>query len=342
MPTVIDTSTYFPMTRGTKMHYTMTVDNEPAVSAILVAAEDFSSLKHVLFYLAGQTISGQIEIVLVGPRAADASLAELKLEGFFGYQTVAMPQPGFSAAEGYGAGIRQARAPVVVLCEDHSFPEPDWAEHLLRAHEQPWAAVGPAVRNGNPETLLSWVDFFMGYSEWAYPVPSGIRQHLPGHNSSYKRDLLLEYDTALIDRLEAESVLHWDLGRRGYQLYLESQAVTRHLNFALFSTWFPLHFWSGRRFASTRGRGWPLWRCLLYVCASPLIPLVRFRRIFAEARKPGRYPGSLLRLAPVLLLGLLLDGFGQMLGYAFGPGDTMEKSAELELHIEKRVGVSPS
>lgn len=320
----------------------MAVDNGPALSAILVAAADFSSLKRVLYHLACQTLRDQIEIVLVGPGTADASLAELKLDTFYGCQTVAMPRRGFSAAEGYGAGIRQASAPVVVLCEDHSFPEPDWAAHLLRAHEQPWAAVGPAMRNGNPQTLLSWVDFFMGYGEWAYPVASGIRDHLPGHNSSYKRDLLLEYGTALIVWLEAETVLHWDLVRRGYQLYLESQAVTRHLNFARFSTWVPLHFWSGRRFAATRGSDWPLSKCLVYACASPLIPLVRFRRIFAEARKPGRYPGSPLRLATMLLMGLLLDGFGQMLGYAFGPGDAMDKSADLELHIEKRTGVSPA
>ena len=320
----------------------MIVGNNPRLSAILVAAADFSSLERVLSHLAAQTLSDQIEIVLVGPGSADARLAELNLRPFYGYQSVAMPSPEFSSAEGYAAGIRQARAPVVVLCEDHSFPEPDWAEHLLRAHEQPWAAVGPAVRNGNPETLLSWVDFFMGYSEWAYPVASGIRQHLPGHNSSYKRDLLLEFDATLVDRLEAESVLHWDLVRRGYQLYLESKAVTRHLNFAVFSTWVPLHLLSGRRFAATRGRDWRRRKRLLYACASPLIPLVRFRRILAEARRPGRYPGSLLRLAPVLLSGLLLDGFGQMLGYAFGSGDTMEKCAELELHIEKRVGVSPS
>lgn len=318
----------------------MTVDNGPALSAILVAAADYSSLQHVLFHLSGQTLRDRIEIVLVGPGPSDAGLARLNLQGFYGYQVVAMPRPGFSAAEGYAAGIRQAKAPVVVLCEDHSFPEPDWAEQMLVAHQQPWAVVGPAVRNGNPQTLLSWVDFFMGYSEWAYPVPSGSRRHLPGHNSSYKRAILLDYGKDLDERLEAETVLHWDLVRRGHQLYLESQAVTRHLNFALFSTWFPLHLWSGRRFAATRSHGWPLGKRLLYACASPLIPLVRFRRIVAEVRKPGRYPGTLLRLAPVLLLGLLLDGFGQLLGYTFGPGNTLQKTANLELHIEKRVGAS--
>ena len=123
----------------------MTVGNNPWLSAILVAAADFLSLERVLSHLAAQTLSDQIEIVLVGPESADARLAELNLGCFHGYQIVLMPGPEFSSADGYAAGIRQARAPVLVLCEDHSFPEPDWAGHLLRAHEQPWAAVGPSA-----------------------------------------------------------------------------------------------------------------------------------------------------------------------------------------------------
>ena len=313
----------------------------PALSAIVVVPDAYETVRRTMGCLRAQTVAEQVEIVIVAPSRQQIGLDERDLACFHSWQVVEAGKVT-SIGDGFEAGIRKARAPIVALTEDHSYPDANWAEAFISAHGQPWAVVGPRMRNGNPGTMISRADFYQAYGEWAQPVSSGTVRHLPGHNSSYKRDLLLEYDTALIDRLEAESVLHWDLGRRGYQLYLESQAVTRHLNFALFSTWFPLHFWSGRRFASTRGRGWPLWRCLLYVCASPLIPLVRFRRIFAEARKPGRYPGSLLRLAPVLLLGLLLDGFGQMLGYAFGPGDTMEKSAELELHIEKRVGVSPS
>ena len=142
--------------------------------------------------------------------------------------------------------------------------------------------------------------------------------------------------------MEAESALHWELRQNGHALYLEGQAVTRHLNFARFSSWAPLHVMSGRRFAATRALSWSSSRRLLYTLASPLIPWVRLRRIYRETTRPGRYAGSMARLIPVLLLGLLLDAFGQMLGYALGDGgSTNAKITGLELSIDKRVGVPP-
>jgi len=125
-----------------------------------------------------------------------------------------------------------------------------------------------------------------------------------GHNSSYKRDILLRYDSRLDDMMEAESVLHWDLRRDGYRLYLEPAAKTSHLNFTLLSSWVQALFQSGRKFAAFRATNeqWSRTRRLLFSAASPLIPLVRFRRIAAELQRPGRPAYLLLRVAPILLL----------------------------------------
>ena len=59
-----------------------------------------------------------------------------------------------------------AHAPIVALAEDHCFPEPGWADALIRAHQGPWAVVGPVVRNANPATIVSWCDFVIGYGPW--------------------------------------------------------------------------------------------------------------------------------------------------------------------------------
>src|SRR5437588_133855 len=82
------------------------------------------------------------------------------------------------------------------------------AQALLAAHRGPWAAVGPVVRNANPSTSVSWADFLIGYGPWCDPAPAGDLDHLPGHNSSYKRAILLDYGSELEGLLEAESVLH--------------------------------------------------------------------------------------------------------------------------------------
>ena len=74
---------------------------------------------------------------------------------------------------------------MVVLSEDHSFPEAGWAEALIEAHRGPWSVVGPVVRNANPDSLISWADFLLGYGTWLDPAPGGEISQLPGHNSSY-------------------------------------------------------------------------------------------------------------------------------------------------------------
>jgi hypothetical protein len=92
---------------------------------------------------------------------------------------------------------------VVACCEDHAFPDPGWAQALIQAHRQPWAVVGPAMRNGNPETTVSWASFFMSFGPWAAPTTSTTVTHLSWNNNSYKRDVMLAYGSKLEAMLDA-------------------------------------------------------------------------------------------------------------------------------------------
>src|SRR5690606_27239485 len=130
-------------------------------------------------------------------------------------------------------------APIIALAEDHCFPDPQWAERLLAAHQHFWAAVGPGVRNANPRTAVSWADLFIGYGPWLIPSPSREAEFLPGHNTSYKRKILLDYADQLEKMMEAETLLHWDLREKGHRLYMESAAVVAHTNFSLWASWIP-------------------------------------------------------------------------------------------------------
>ena len=78
-------------------------------------------------------------------------------------------------------------------------------------------------------------------------------------------------------------------------------------------------------------RGWAWGHRLVYICGSPLIPLVRFVKILREA-KPGRFPRAAL---PLVLLGLFVDGFGECIGYLAGAGETMRGLSEMEFHRER-------
>ena len=49
------------------------------------------------------------------------------------------------------------------------------------------------MRNANPKSAISWANLLIEYGPWLDPAPAGKASHLPGHNSSYKRDVLLGY-----------------------------------------------------------------------------------------------------------------------------------------------------
>lgn len=299
----------------------------PALSVILACPDEFSTVARTVQALREQEICSQMELVLVAPLKADLQVDESQLQGFWDYQVVHTQSSKFaSIAQANAAGIRQARADIVVLAEDHSLPEKGWAAALVEAHAGPWAAVGPAVRNANPQSGLSWADYWIGYGPWAAPCPSQEMAFLPGHNSSYKRSELLHYEAILEEVLQAETALHFDLTARQRRLYLCGAAVTAHVNFSRPSSWLRVQIDNGRVFAAQRARHWPRWRQLLYAIASPLIPWVRAYRIL-KMPLPGPIRS---RALPWLVLGLTLDGWGQMLGYAVGPGDSAQNLVNYE------------
>jgi len=228
-------------------------------------------------------------------------------------------------------GIRRATAPIVALAEDHSFPDPDWAEHLIRAHAGPWTAVGPAVRNANPRTAVSWADLFIGYGPWLEPVPAGEVEFLPGHNTSYRRETLLALGDRLDPMMETETLLHWELRAAGHRLYLEPAARIAHTNFSRWSSWVPAQYHNGRAFAGARRAGMTLWKRAGYVVGAPLIPLVRLARLARTARGVT-LRRRFVRCFPALVIGLGIDGLGQLVGYALGPGSSPRRLARYEFH----------
>lgn len=303
----------------------------PLFSAIISTPGGFDTIRKTVRCLLAQSMADKIELVIVTPSQVGYDVDDNYVSGFFGYKIV-----GFPSMKSVGAanalGVRAATAPVVGLCEDHSFPDPGWAEALIAAYNNNVAAVGPVIKNANPKTLVSWADLLIAYAPWLDSVPSGEINHLPGHNSSYKREILLSYGDDLDKMMVSESVLHWDLRQKGYKLYLESNAKTAHTNFSLLLPWIKSKFHSGRVFGSARMVGWPRWKQLVYSAASPLIPIVRLWRMLIILSTTQQTFLFLLKLMPVMFAGLSISALGEMAGYAFGPGDSIEKLAKFEFH----------
>lgn len=309
------------------------------LSVVAATPRDYGALRTTIAHLARQSAAAQLELILVGPSDEALQCPADEVAAFAAVQRVAVGRCE-SVGQANASGVRHAHGRVVVFAEDHCFPEPEWAAALIRAHEGNCVAVGPVMRNANPGTTLSWADFLIGYGPWMDPSPAGPRPILPGHNSSYKRDALLALGGRLEPMLESETVLHYEWTSRGLPLWLEPDARTAHVNFSRWRTWLPVQFLAGRRFGGVRAGAWPRPRQLFYAAASPLIPAVRFWRAARSYLRSGRPPLLFVRVAPVLAIGLLLDGVGQFCGYLWGPGNSAEALSKYEYnrieHVRER------
>ena len=303
----------------------------PDLSVVLITPDSFETIRRTVTCVVRQSVRSRIELVIVAPAGVTIGIDERLVAPLAGVQVVRLASL-MPAGPARAAAIRAAHAPIIAFGEEHCFPALGWAEALLDAHRGEYAAVGPAMRNANPDTIVSWADILIGYGPWLAPVERAERDYLPGHNSSYKRAVLLEYGDALETLMEAETVLMWDLKRKGYRLLLEPAAVAAHTNFGFWSSWVQVMFHGGRAFSHTRASEWSLARRLVFAAASPLIPIVRLARTLGTVRRLGRGPAFAARVVPTLWVGLCFDAVGQMVGYALGAGTSHEKLAAFEWH----------
>ena len=306
------------------------------MSVVITTPDSYETIRKTMSHLRRQTVSDTLEVVIVAPSLAELQLDELEMSDFASY-TVVEAGDVESIGRSNALGIRHATAPVVVLAEDHCFPDADWAEALIAAQRGVWTVVGPAFRNANPETGISWADLFIGYGNFLWPTSAREVDFLPGHNSSYKRDVLLGYGDRLESMMEAETVLHWDLRANGHRLYLEPAARVSHMNFSLWRSWIPSQFLNARLFAGARARQMSQLKRLVYAAGSPLIPLVRLSRIASITMRSSELRLRFFQSLPALIVGLTIDGAAQLVGYLLGPGDSVSQVGTFEFHRARRI-----
>lgn len=306
----------------------------PELSVIL-ATDRLATIRKTIAHLGDQSAAGRLELVIVTPWPSEPDLQADELRGLGSVRVVGVDDLS-SLPAARAAGIRAAGAPTVVFGESHSYPQPGWAEALIEAHRGPWAAVGPAIGNAEPGSLLGWANLLMAYGPWVEPVNSGPTSMLPGHNGSFERAVLLEYGSALEEMLESDTVLIQSLAERGHRLYLEGRARTAHLNVSRPTSFVVDSFGSSRDYAARRSRKWSRALRALYIGGSPLIPAVRLRRILKDVRRAGLERMLLPRVLPALLLGLAVSAVGELCGYVAGPGDA-RRLADIELHRVRHV-----
>ena len=239
----------------------MTQATSPDMSVVVVSLDSYERIRLTIAALRAQSAKHRLEIVIVAPSREGLNPDEADLQEFLSFQIVEVG-PIRSTGGAIAAGFQRAQAPVVAYAEEHSYPFPTWAEALLLAHKKPWGAVGAAIVNANPGTIISWANLFTDFGPSVDPALGGVTSHLAWHHGSYKRELLSGYETEQLQSfLETEGFLHQALQDRGYQLYFEPAAKSNHVNVSSIFLSYDVSLWgddcSGQRACATINGRWP-------------------------------------------------------------------------------------
>ena len=124
---------------------------------------------------------------------------------------------------------------------------------LLRAHEAPWAAVGPQV---GTDAKLGRHDLIelVSSGPWSVPAQRGEARILRWQNVAYKRAVLLRQGARLGDLFCAEGTFFQLLRAQGERLYVEPEARIIHSHEMHLAAFLLGNTYSSRLTAARRAR----------------------------------------------------------------------------------------
>jgi hypothetical protein len=252
--------------------------------------------------------------VIVLPAAAQAGMPREELAAFAHAQVVPVDSVE-RLATARTAGIRAASAPIVFVGETHTYPDDGWAEALLAPFDEQWTAVVPAIGNANPATAASCAAYLFDYARWGPSRSAGEMSDPLVYNTAYRRPALLALGDRLPDALEPHREVMWPLlWASGHRALFAPAARIAHVNVGRLGWLLQEKFCSGVVLGMRRSDRWPVWRRLLYLLGSPLIPIVLLARVARDARPPvpAKLPAGTL---PTLVLCALAKTLGEVVGY---------------------------
>jgi hypothetical protein len=270
------------------------------------------------FRVAAEAVGGELIV-------ADGSGNSAPAQDEIGPHTIWLSEPGGSVFQLRRVAYRRARSAIVALTEDHCLVANDWGRQILKAHaEHPEASViGGSVENGATGTLIDWASFFVVQSAFMAPLVSGPASRLAGAvNVSYKRHAL--DSVADHEGMGAMDVLHQAMLReRGEALWADDRIrVTHEQSLGVRGT-IVIHFHAGRTMSGFRRQHMTPYQWLRAAGAF-VVPIGRMARILGFGTRKGQMR-HLLPSAPWVLALLYSQAAGQLIGYAFGAGDSPRK-----------------
>ena len=144
------------------------------------------------------------------------------------------------------------------------------------------------------------------------------------NNLTYDRELLPLIADLLMPRLGGG--VQCPLASLGHASFLDPAAVMLHKKSFGLGEFIGQRYHYARAYAGLRLRNAPFWRRPLYAgFAVTLLPPFLLRRPAQNVWRNGRHRRELILTLPLLALFVIAWGVGELVGYLFGPGESLGK-----------------
>lgn len=290
----------------------------PDFSVVIPSVNGWSDLKDCLQALVRQLSGATIEI-LVADRVGEAVQAALRKS----YPSVRLLKaPAKTSIPALRAlALREARAEIVGVIEDHVIVPPDWADRMLAAHREGALVVGGAVENAARESVVDWAAFLCEYSHCLAP-PAGPADWLTGNNVTYRRSLLERFRD-VVGQERWEDHLHATIRRAGVTLESRPEIKVGHKKHYTVNEYIYQRYLYARSYAGMKvAEAGPVQK-LAYGVAAVILPALLFYRIVSRVLQARRHRLELVKSVPLLLVFVTAWAVGELVGYWRGPGDTL-------------------
>jgi hypothetical protein len=211
-------------------------------------------------------------------------------------------------------GMAATHGEIIAFLEDHVRPDPSWSMNILKAHSQPYAAIGGAIENG-VNCPLNWAVYYCDLGKYQNPVPNGESLYASTVNISYKRTSLEAIKPVWRDVFN-ETLVNTELLKRGEKIALSPLIIVfqHRLNLRLKVVLKEFFIW-GRSYARIRAKLITKTKKLVFTFLSPLLPGILLWRMGRRVIRRGRNSGSFLRAFPLVVILVASWSAGEFVGY---------------------------
>lgn len=248
------------------------------------------------------------EVIVCEPEASPAAVRERFSWARF------VCRPGALVPELWTLGVEQASAPLVALTIAPMLAAPDWVA-TIRAQLERHDVVAGAIDPAPGLRMADSAEYLCRYAKDMRPFDPHPCTDLPGDNSAYRRDVLLQEREFYRDGFW-EPVVNGALAERGASLWHDPALLVRQGPSAGWRAFARQRLHHGRSHGRQRGATFGVFRNVVGVIGAPLVPALLTLRIARIVAGRRRERARFVLALPAIALFNLAWAAGEAAGHA--------------------------